>query len=540
MNLRNTIKTAAFSLIFLIAGCGDFLDVNPDDMLLEKDSYSSVNEVYSNFMGLTTALGPAAEQAIIVSELLGDLMEPTVNAPEKYWEIWRYEAGTNNDVVNPAPFYNVVVQVNDFLRHVIAYNEKNPKAIKEEYYKGMISSALADLTWAYLNIGKFHGEAAFHDLALSSEIDLSKAEMLSFDDLVARLIDLMNNGIDGINGFWPLSWPDILNNTDYSWNRMGINPDAVMSELYMWHGNYVEAARHLTRTLAGQGVINNNGSSTRWLLQADFEGSKWANLWGGTFTSSAISNEAISAIPYDNTQNQTNNLQYWFSKETPNVYYFKPTESLQEKYKNGKMLNKADGDYRMFSTILDDGNDLSIYKYTKGRKAYEHDSYIYVYRAAELWLMLSETMNQLGDVAAADSLLNTGLKSSWDGSKLVFPFDAPTFTQNSSVMRAYLGVRGRASQKPNYLKNFVEENAPLERKQFVIDSLIAEEVGLEQAFEGKKWFTLLRMARNSNHPEILADMISKKFPEGEREKYRQYLLNPANWFIKYNHLTVEE
>ena len=74
----------------------------------------------------------------------------------------------------------------------------------------------------------------------------------------------------------------------------------------------------------------------------------------------------------------------------------------------------------------------------------------------------------------------------------------------------------------------------------MLDSLIAEEVALESAFEGKRWFTLLRMAKNSGQAAKLADQVCKKFPEGEREKYRQLLMNPENWFIKYNHLTVEE
>lgn len=541
MNMKNIIKAGALSFLLTTMGCGNFLDVNPDDMLLEEDNFSTVNEVYSNFLGLTTVLGPAAEQALIMAELKGDLLEPTANAPEKYWEIWRFEAGKNNDVVNPAPFYNVVIQVNDFLRHLIDFNDRKPGAITESYYKGMISAALADYCWAYLNIGKFYGEAAYYDLALSSEIDLSKAEMVKLDDLVNRLTALMHTGIRGVDGFQPLDWMKILNNTDASWNRMGINPDAVMSELYMWGGDYVNAAKHIAKTLAGQGIINNNGASTRWLLQADFAGLNWMVMWSGVFGGSGTINEGISVIPYDNTKNQTNNLQYWFSSEAPNVYYFKPAESLVQKYEDAPLKHKGTGDLRTSATIdATDDAKKAVYKYSLGKKPYEHDAPIYIYRAAELWLMLTEALNQMGDVAAADSLLNIGLVNSWDGSKLLPPFDSPTFTQNSSVLRACMGVRGRAGMAPNYLRNFVAEEASLDRKQFVLDSLIVEETGFEQAFEGKKWFTLLRMARNSNHPGILADMVCTKFPEGEREKYRQFLRNPENWFIKYNHLTVEE
>lgn len=39
---------------------------------------------------------------------------------------------------------------------------------------------------------------------------------------------------------------------------------------------------------------------------------------------------------------------------------------------------------------------------------------------------------------------------------------------------------------------------------------------------------------------MLANEIVKKFPEGERETYRAFLMNPENWFIKYDQLHVIE
>ena len=48
----------------------------------------------------------------------------------------------------------------------------------------------------------------------------------------------------------------------------------------------------------------------------------------------------------------------------------------------------------------------------------------------------------------------------------------------------------------------------------------------------------MRMARNNNRPAMLANEIVKKFPEGERETYRAFLMNPENWFIKWNQSQV--
>ena len=59
MKINNIIKTGALAVTLLIGGCGNFLDVDPDDTLLEENSFSNLNEVYSNFLGISTKLGDA-------------------------------------------------------------------------------------------------------------------------------------------------------------------------------------------------------------------------------------------------------------------------------------------------------------------------------------------------------------------------------------------------------------------------------------------------------------------------------------------------
>lgn len=541
MNIKNIIKMGSLSLALLFGGCENFFEVKPGDMLLEKDSYSNLNEVYSSFLGLNTTLQKAAEKYVIMAELLGDNMEPTENAPTEFWDAWRFQATNGNEIVDPTIFYNIIVESNDFLRHIVKFNEEYPEIIPEDAYKGMISSAMANRAWAYMTVGKFFGEALYYDYALSSDIDLSKQKMLKFDELVDELIYFLNTGVAGVNGFYEINWTTILNNSDYSWNRMSISSDAVISELYLWDGNYVEAAKHLALTLNGLGIIKKNaGPSNKFSLNETYAKGKWSTLFSGSFSS--ITDEAFTAVPYDFSKGQTNNLQYWFSNIGENVYYFRPTDSLISKYENTIRIDEGKGDiYRGKNvTYVESGKDMVINRYSLGKSSYSHDATIYIYRTSELFLMLAESLNALGDLAAADSLLNVGLATSWDGSKLLPPFNTPIFTANTYCLRNCLGVRGRAGVAPNYLRDFVAEDAPLEQKQAVLDSLIAEESALEQAFEGKRWFTLMRMARNHNRPAMLANEIVKKFPEGERESYRTFLMNPENWFIKYNQLHVIE
>lgn len=538
----NKIALGIIALAFMTASCQDFFEVNTDDMMNEKDSYSRVGEVYSGFIGLAANFQAVADQYILMSELMGDLLEPTANAPVEFWDIYRYEATNGNAEVNPDKFYSIIINCNDFFIHAKEFHKENPTAIPDNVYLGMMSSAITYRTWAYLNIGKFYGEALYFDQPVSDGIDMSKFPVMKLDELVPELIDYMETGVDSINAFNALDWTKILNNSDYSWNRMSVNPNALITELHLWAGNYQRVIEEGLKAVTCQGVIGNTaGSTTKFTLSEVYANGKWSELFSKSYTSA--DNEAFTVVPFDFQNDQTNRLQYYFSNTPPNVYYFRPHESLIAKYGNQRQKSGMTGEdiYRGNGvTYTTEGGLPVVNRYTAGRQVHSRDAHIFIYRAADVFLMMTEALNGLGNVEAADSLLSVGLKKSWDGGNSVFrhPFEDPVWNVQGNL-RECLGVRGRVNLAQENVRYYADENASPERKQFVMDSLIAEETALETAFEGKRWFTLLRMAKHSNNPAFLADQVCKKFPEGEREKYRTYLMNPQNWFIKYDQYTVK-
>ena len=509
------------ALAMLATSCQDFFDVDTDDMLPDKNGYSQVGEVYSGFIGLAAAFQATADQYILMSELLGDLLEPTANAPVEFWDIYRYEATNGNTEVDPAKFYRIITNCNDFFTHVKIFREDNPNAIPDNVYLGMMSSAITFRTWAYLNIGKFYGEARYFDKPITSGIDMSQFPILKFDQLVPTLIEYMETGVDSINAFNALDWTKILNNSDYSWNRMSVNPNALITELHLWAGNYERVIEEGLKAVTCQGVIGNTaGSTTKFTLSSVYANAKWGELFSKTYTSA--DNEAFTVVPFDFQNDQTNRLQYFFSNTSPNVYYFRPHENLLTKYHNQKQNNGRIGEdvYRGKGiTYTEENGQPVVYRYHAGRQNYSRDAHIFMYRASDVFLMITEALNELGNVGAADSLLSVGLKKSWDGTQSVFlpPFEAPMWNVQGNL-RECLGVRGRVNLAPENVWSYVAEDATLQRKH---------------------WFTLLRMAKRTNNPAFLADQVCKKFSEGEREKYRTYLMNPQNWYIKYDQFNVK-
>lgn len=528
----NILLAGSLIVALLCSSCDNFFDTNTNDIAPEENNYVNKSEVYSGIIGLSATFRQAADHYIIMSELLGDLIEPTPHAPVEFWDVYRYRATNGNALVNPEPFYNIIVNCNDFLRHAVKFQHNVPKAIPRNIYEGMISTAINYRAWAYLTIGKLYGEAIYYDLALADDTDLEKERKLSLDALVNELIYFVKNGVDGVDGFHPLDWSELFGREAKDWFYLGVNPQVLMCELYLWNGNNIDAAQSGLQAIVA-GVKDDGTESTEKYKLSSYTGSSWKKIFTDKF--GTIGNEAFTAVPFDYSRNQTNKLQYYFSNIAPNVYYLKPHDKLIKRYTSDKDYNRG----KNTSYVVEGGENVFC-RYHVAKKNYERDNHIYIYRASDAWLMVAEALNNLGDLAQADSILNVGLKTSQDGSKFKAPFNYPIYNWN---LRECRGVRGRAGVDPIFVRDivadslFTDETLLAERQKLVLDSLISEEVGSECAGEGKRWFTLVRMARNNNKPEILADPVSAKFYGSERELYRIRLMDPKNWFIKYEQVT---
>lgn len=515
-------KIICISLLLMgifLTSCEKFFLPDANDVIREEDNFQKRSEIYSAFIGMAAVFQDVASQWLLLSELRGDMLEPSVTAPEEMWAIYRYENSEENMLIQPDVFYKVILYANDFIRHTMQRKQENSEILEENVYLGVLSQALCYRNWCYLTLGKLYGEAAWYDLSLSDAIDPAEIPVLSFKELIPELINSMKNGLGGIGGMHEVSWSDaILNNGDYSWNRVPVNAPALMTELYLWQGDYQQVVE------SAMGMIKSTTDVNKFKISSSYKNSQWA-----TMISTGIGNailERLTVIPFSYTENQTCSFQKWLL-----MNYLLPTSTVVERFEQQERTDGNAGDFYRGEgiTYAKNSDAWSVRKYRI--RSTSADAPVIIYRAADVHFMLIEGLNRLGYFEEALVLLNDGLKNFWDGSGFKPPFDNPLF---SSSMRENVGIRGRVSLKPVRPEVFDDPQASFEQKSFALDSLMAEEIAMESAYEGKRWFTLMRLAEYWNRPEILADPVSEKFA-GEREKYRALLRNPENWYIRVKH-----
>lgn len=547
--------------------CTDFFNPDTSEILLEKNYVGDNTELYSGYMGIAATVKDVADQASFLEGLRGDFMEPTLNAPREIWDVYNHQDLTNNSFASPKGYYNVIMNANDYLAHIFAYRQKDSTSITQADFQGMVGGAIRYKVWAYLQLAKIYGEAVYVDEPVTSYGAISKYPVLQFDDLITKCVDLIETGMNGINGKGDVNWVTVLfpgqslGDANWHWNKICPRHECLLAELYLYQNNFQKVKENCIA------FIKRGGEQENYSYQINL--SEYNGEWQKMFyTRTSMRKENAFLLFYDYSLHQTNRIVNYYSNTYPNSYYLRPTSVGMKRFDTQTASGITGDKYRGTGVTFKQMNaDTVIYKFLQGNltpdKIYTNDASIAPYRAAEIHMFLVEALVGLGQFQQALTFLNKGISGA--GVKIVnnqlqAPFqEYPTTLYLPSGDKSNSGIRGRvnldavgvfALSSASALDTLVNMRR--------LDSLIVEETSLELAGEGKAYYAMNRMARrwsanadrswafqwlmsigdvNPNNlwgtdvQNVWAAKIGAKYPNNSITESLK--ANLDNWFMKY-------
>lgn len=396
------------------------------------------------------------------------------------------------------------------------------------------------------------------------------------------IIDYFTNDLE--NKVKAVGVDHAINNNDRSWEITIWNPYAMntlLGLMYLTDGNLAEAAFYFER------ITNLKSEDYRYQLDASFANTNWKNIFN-----SIDPKEHIYTIWFDKGRMQQNDFQRLFEPIPPHEYMLKPTkkavlgwETIWKGYRvilndnpnktrmnptfpgipgdlsrgygvsyaylrNGVIIDEEDivemmnlkysGDFETAELITEDA-DTVVWKYSFNKDVFDEDANFIIYRAAGVHLWLAETyvwwaFPRGGNVSTFTSramdIVNNGAQYGIQSN------------------RPQLGVRGRVGfgsdevgisvGNINYLHDpynnkiagYIDLTGDFEAKQLYLEDQIIREKARELAWEGERFYDLMRVAKRRNDPSFLASRVSEKYPPGQREEIYNLLMDEENWYIK--------
>lgn len=548
------------NIVAALTACSDILDTSSEMVQFEEDNTLNhpTDSVYS-VLGIVNRMQLIADRTVLLGEVRSDLVEPTEAASADLKRLSAFDLTQANKYNQVSDYYAIINNCNFYLAHVDTALERRGRKLFEYEY----AVVKAYRAWTYLELVKNYGQVPLITKPMMTEREAEEALKMQYTDIKG----ICNFFIDDLTPYAKTPQPNYGTINGLNSKFFFIPVRALLGDLCLWAGRYEEAARWYNSYLNDElePVTLNYGSRSRWTSATDFQSPSAAY--------SVSSTEVLSYIPmeariFDGTVSDLSNV---FNSTLENNYYFQMTPSASLRRLSADQVNcieyktetTTDTVYAPRSGLSNDlfVGDLRLYSYFRQTSRGGQDEYseysslsqsisklstaqIATYRKTMVYLRYAEALCRARLPQSAMCVLKYGMCPEHiythidslervDAGDLI-NFDANTFTQEIA-----LGIHSRGSGDSQCNAYYVlpQPASALATRQDTIDyqiplveDLIINEMALEGAFEGYRFYDLMRVALRRNDPSYLANPISRRSGE-TNEQLRALLMDQKNWFL---------
>ena len=586
-----------FTLLPLITSCADFFEQESDQIIYaDKDHLTSASDSIYSVTGILNKLQVLADRTVLLGEVRGDLTTITNVASSDLRDMALFQIGDDNQYNVPRDYYAVINNCNYFIAHVdtALKNNRNEYVFMKEY-----AAVKAIRAWTYLQLvlnynrvpfvtepilTKQEAEKSYPTYDLAAVCDYFIADLLPLAERYGREYPGYGTirGNDSRFLWFPIN---IVLGDLYLWQASVTGNTEQYRQAALRYYQYISERNGQNSTYpVGLNLYTWKPGDTSWMTVTT-----WGTL--GVNESYMANGELITMIPCDSTRSEGNysELRNLFNSTDENDYKYSLTPSTRMEEISADQWHCCVGTnatsviYAPKNLSLHRAGDLRLVSFWG--EGYTHDKTtgerietqtirkyntrnVHIYRRMMVYLRMAEALNMAGYPRMAFQILSKGLNNnvivddvcpyySKSDSTWLRRFDFPvsrydTLTaevlvsgRTSSSMNT-IGVHTRGSgytpfneyyQFPDSIVVDGQKQAvPLADQQEYVSQLLLTEEALEFAFEGTRFYDVMRFAlRSSNPGEFMADIISARAgSKNVSEDIRTKLRTQSNWYLKWN------
>ena len=558
----------------LFSSCGDFLDQESERVIdAGKDHLNNATDTLYSVIGIMNKMQALADRTILLGELRGDLVDVQNNTSADLRDIANFNVQSDNQYNSPRDYYAVINNCNYFLAKAdtALKNNRNEYIFRKEY-----AAVKAFRAWTYLQLVLNYGKVPFVTEPILNKDDADKTYETK------DIKDVCNYFINDIAPYADVETPTYgtIRGTDSKLMYFPIY--ILLGDLNLWAGNYREAALNYYKYISTRNGRNSaypigisrvawSQNDSKWMMRQD--------SWGSNFqteSNSALS-ELITIIPGDSIPAEGNysQMRNYFNSSENNDYKVSivTSKGLRELSKDQKYchLNSANevmyaptnltgdqnGDLRLSSVVSErEGSNmglLNIDGLIASNSKYQTRN-VHIYRRTMVYLRMAEALNRAGFPRFAFAILKTGVNNSVMEDDILpyYPedeaylkqFDFPTAqyklrTKAGNSDENTIGIHSHGSGWSELNDYYVYPEADnLEAEENAVEDLIMDEDALEFAFEGTRFYDLMRVALRRNDPSYLANKVYARRGADNTAEVKSLisvdLNNTSNWYLDWN------
>ena len=468
--MRKKIKYLMVVLmIFTQISCNDWLELIPPGGLIREEFWKTKGDVDAVLMAAYSDFSRMDRNLFLYGELRGDMLVGGPNQPGGEQQIMENNIYPDNGFANWSNFYKVINYCNEVIKNAPLVQEID-NTFTDYQMQSLVSEAYFLRSLAYFYLVRIYNQVPLiTEPTESDDADFYVAKVPEETVLTQIVADLEAN-----RAFAPSESFVTLRENKGRASKASF--DALLADIALWRFDYPNVIKYVNQIQATQKFV---------LMPSG----RWFELF---YPGNSL--ESIFEFQFDGNLSQDNGT-YGLTNRQSNQY--KPSQKALEMLSFEFASELVRGEESSIKKYGED--DFIIWKYVgqapdgqSVRSGSDQPSANWiVYRYADVLLMKAEALSQQGNYAEAFNII-------------------------SDIRdRAGVGSISIASTATAY------------------EDAILNERALELAYEGKRWFDLLRMGRRNNYARksTLVEIIVSNVPSTQKRILATKLTNPQGWYL---------